>query len=192
MAQATCHVTQGLSHVGQIIHNQDIERLGELISVNPGGGALVINEVLANNASITETDLRTPDWIELYNGTASSVSLDDLSITDNTLLPRRFVLPSGVNLAPGAYLRILFDDGRPATNNNTGFALKSTGGGVYLFDRLASGGSLLNAIVYGLQTPNLSIGRVPNGGTNWTLTSPTPGTLNFAVPTLGDVKSQGQ
>src|SRR6185503_19220850 len=35
-----------------------------LISVNPGGGALVINEVLANNASLAEPpDFRTPDWI---------------------------------------------------------------------------------------------------------------------------------
>ena len=79
--------------------------------------------------------------------------------------------------------------GQPATNNNTGFGLKSTGGGVYLFDSLANGGSLLNSIIYGLQTPDLSIGRVPNGGNNWVLTSPTPGTANFAVPTFGDVNN---
>ncbi|HEY2951408.1 MAG TPA: lamin tail domain-containing protein, partial [Verrucomicrobiae bacterium] len=152
----------------------------------PNGGVLVINEVLAANASIAEVNGRTPDWIELYNGTTNTANLADLSLTDDTLQPRRFVFGAGTTLAPGGYLRVLCDDGRPATTNNTGFALKSTGGGIYLFDALANGGSLLNSVIYGLQTPNLSIGRVPDGSTNWVLTSPTRGTANVAIPNLGD------
>jgi hypothetical protein len=127
---------------------------------------LVINEVLANNSSLGEAQFgagATPDWIELYNGTTNTVNLADLSLSDDTLQPRRFVFAAGTTLAPAAWLRVVCVPGN--TNNagplvNTNFALKSTGGGVYLFDSLASGGGLLGAIVYGLQTPDLSIGRV--------------------------------
>ena len=87
---------------------------------------------------------------------------------------------------------MLCTDSQPSTTNsqpplNTGFGLKSAGGAVYLFDNPSSGGSLLNSIVYGIQTPNLSIGRVPSGGANWALNTPTPNAANAAVPTLGNV-----
>ena len=152
----------------------------------PYGGALVINEVLANNASLVENG-RTPDWVELYNGTTNTLDLGDLSLTDDTLQPRRFVFTAGTTLAPAARLRVLCDPGNTNVDPllNTNFALKSTGSGLYLFDAPASGGSLLNAVVFGLQTPNLSIARVPDGSTNWVLATPTPGSANIAVPTLG-------
>jgi hypothetical protein len=159
-----------------------------LVVTNPQGGALVINEVLANNVSLVEAG-RTPDWIELYNGTTSAVVLDDLSLTDDTLQPRRYVVAPGTSLAPGARLRVICDPGNAGASSvslliNTNFALKSTGGGVYLFDAQARGGSLLGAVIYGLQTPDLSIGRVPDGGTNWTLNLPSPNAVNLAA-TLG-------
>jgi hypothetical protein len=161
----------------------------------PFGGALVINEVLANNTALVEligTNTITPDWVELYNGTTGAIDLSNLSLSDDTLLPRKFVFAAGTQIAAGGYLRVLCADSQPATTNaqplpNTGFGLRATGGAVYLFDRPAGGGSLVNSIVYGIQTPNLSIGRVPSGGTDWVLTTPTPGAANAAVPTLGNV-----
>ncbi|MBN2508107.1 MAG: lamin tail domain-containing protein [Verrucomicrobia bacterium] len=150
------------------------------------GGALVINELLANNATLAEAG-RTPDWVELYNGTSNTVNLADLSLTDDSTQPRRFVFPTGTTLASNALLRVRCDGGVPADSGNTGFGLKATGGAIYLFDAPATGGGLLNAIVYGLQTADLSIGRVPDGSTNWVLTTPTPDARNAAVPVLGAV-----
>ena len=94
------------------------------INVNPNGGGFMINEVLANNASLAQGG-RTPDWLELSNGTTSTVNLADLSLTDDSLQPRKFVFTAGTQLAPGGFLQVLCDDGQPQTNNNTGFALKS-------------------------------------------------------------------
>src|SRR6185503_3035144 len=70
---------------------------------------------------------------------------------------------------------------------NTNFALKSSGGVIYLFDSLANQGEFLDSIAYGVQTADLSIGRVPDGSTNWVLTLPTPNAANLAVPSLGSV-----
>jgi hypothetical protein len=148
----------------------------------------VINEVLAVNSSLVEGG-RTPDWVEFYNGTTNTVNLGNFSLTDDTLQPRRFVFPAGTLLAPAAYLRVICDPGNTNVGSliNTNFALKGTGGGVYLFDNPTNGGSLLSFIVYGIQTPDLSIGRVPDGGANWVLTSPTPNSANSAVPSLGNI-----
>lgn len=159
-----------------------------LIVVNPQGGALVINEVLANNASGLE-DGRTPDWVELYNGTTNTVDLSDYSLTDDTLRPRRFVFAAGVNMAPGTHLRLICDPGSLISGPlvNTNFALKSSGGGLFLFDAQAGGGSLIASVTYGLQAADLSIGRVPDGTGDWTLAIPTPNAANTAVTTLGNI-----
>src|SRR4030095_15152105 len=83
-----------------------------LVTVDPSGGALVINEVLANNGSLVESG-RTPDWVELYNGTTNTVVLDGMGLTDDTLRPRRFVIPAGISLPPAGRVRVICDPGNP-------------------------------------------------------------------------------
>jgi hypothetical protein len=158
-----------------------------LVLVQPPGGALVINEVLANNATLLEPDGTTPDWVEIYNGLPSTVSLSDASLSDDIAQPRRFVFPPGTTLASGAYLRIICDP--HATNAgplvNTNFALDSSGGSLFLFD-VPETGVILDTITYGLQARDFSLGRLPDGTTNWMLTIPTRGGSNVRAD-LGDV-----
>jgi hypothetical protein len=153
--------------------------------INTNSGVF-INEVLANNQTLTEPDGTTPDWIELYNASGSPVDISDMSLTDNTLLPRRYVFAPGTTIGAVSFLRLRCDPAALASATNTGFGLKSSGGAVYLFDKLANGGGLANAVTHGLQTADFSIGRVPNGSTNWVLNVPTPG-ANNAAATLGNV-----
>src|SRR5439155_24185781 len=68
-------------------------------SPNPGpvnlGGQIVINEVFANNVSIVESDGSTPDWVELYNPASTNVNIGDMSLSDLTTLPRRYIFAPG-------------------------------------------------------------------------------------------------
>ena len=153
-------------------------------AVLPGGG-VVINEVLANNATLEESDGSKPDWIELYNSSANPIDLGDMSLTDDSTVARRWIIPSGTILNNGAYLKIRCDSGLPSSTTNTGFALKANGGSVFLFDKIANGSGPLSSVAYGLQAADFSIGRVPNGTTNWVLTIPTLGGANIAA-TLGN------
>lgn len=155
-------------------------------TANPLGGALVINEVLASNAGLVE-DGRTPDWVELYNGTTNTVDLADLSLTDDASQPRRFVFPAGVSLPPAGFLRVRCDAGAPAAPDNTGFSLEASSGSLFLLDSPTRGGGELSAVTYGLQAADLSIGRVPDGSTNWMLNTSTPNASNRAIPVLGDI-----
>jgi hypothetical protein len=66
--------------------------------------------------------------------------------------------------------------------------LNAAGGAVFLFNAPASGGALIDALRYGLQTPDFSVARLPNGTGNWGLAVPSAGGVNLAAG-LGSVSA---
>lgn len=142
-----------------------------------------INEVLANNSGALNNGGAFPDAIELYNDSSVAVDLSDYSISDDPAAPRKFIFPAGTTIAPGNYLVLYADDPSSAPGIHLGFNLSSTGEGVYLYGQ-GAGAPLIDSVVFGLQLPNESIGRVGDG-TTWALTSPTFGSANIAAP-IGD------
>ena len=142
---------------------------------------IVINEVFANNVSYAEADGATPDWVEVHNPTASLIDLGGMSLTDSLETPRRYVFADGSVLAPASYLVLRCQGDLPPSPTNTGFGLNRNGSGVYLFDKPANGASLVDSIVFGIQPPDFSIGRVPNGANDWVLNIPTRAGANIAA-----------
>ncbi len=145
---------------------------------------LVINEVLAANASAVEHEGTFPDMIELYYDGPSAVSLSGMSITDDLQRPRRFVFPAGVTMAPGEYLVLYADDETVASGLHLGFGLKTEGDAVYLY---SAAGALVDSVEFGAQLPDLSVGRFSAAET-WRLAFPTFGQANIPYP-LGDPRS---
>lgn len=145
----------------------------------------VLNEVMANNRTYTNADGTITDWVELFNPLQSAVELSNQSLSDDVANPRRWVFPTGTTVPARGYLVVRFDPNSPAVTNaaslvlGTGFGLGANGDEVYLFDTPARGGALLDSIAFGFQPPDYSIGRV--GGAAWTLTLPTPGSVNIAA-----------
>ena len=148
-------------------------------------GGVVINEVLTDNATLEDGPGIFPDLVELYNFTDSQVDLAGLSLSDSLADPQRWVFPAGSVVPARAYLTIRFDGDLPFSATNTGFGLSANGDAVYLFDLPANGGGLVDSVEFGLQLTDFSIGRKPDGGTDWTLTTPTLGGANLSA-TLGD------
>ncbi len=172
-------VHQQFSNSADIIFGLQLDLA--VVTNNPAQAGLVINEVLANNATLAESDGSTPDWAELYNPSSAAVDLSDMSLSDSQSNPRRWVFPAGSVCPAMGYRVIRFDAGAPVSSTNTGFGLKANGQSVYLFDKPGNGGTPIDSISFGLQTPDFAIGRLPNGGTNWTLTVPTAGSANIAA-----------
>jgi hypothetical protein len=163
---------------------------GVILTNNPGLAGIVINEVLANARNATNSDGTVSDWVELYNPSNSSVDLSGMSLTDQLTTPRRWIFPQGSIIPALGFRTIRFNPDLPSSTNlvsglNTGFGLKATGDSIYLFNRPASGGELLDGLTFGLQAPDWSLGRVPNGGAAWTLTLPSAGAANIAA-VMGD------
>ena len=154
------------------------------------GNAIVLNEVQADNRSLTNSDGTLTDWVELYNPSTNTLSLAGCSLTDDVGTPRRWVFPSGVTAAPGTFLVVRCDPHAPASTSNgpvlnTGFGLNSSGEAVYLYDTTAS---LSDSVAFGPQAADFSIGRVPDGATIWTITLATRGSANIAAST-GDISN---
>lgn len=81
----------------------DVDLTAVFVPLTPDDGALVINEI--NYNSLNDSDSK--DWVELFNGTPSTVDLEGWSISDDSD-DNQFVLPP-LSLSPEAYLIVCSD-----------------------------------------------------------------------------------
>ncbi len=108
-----------------------------------GQEGLFINEVVSSNAySLVDDDLGAPDWIEIYNGTSSSIALKGYGLSDNVNQPYKWTFPD-IRIAPGEYLVVYATtqiEGAAVEKNAlcTGFKLSKSGETVLLTDPSSS------------------------------------------------------
>ncbi len=145
---------------------------------SPGAADPVVN---TPSIRIGEIFTGTSPFVELHNPTAGAVDVSGWWLTDDLLVPGKYVLPMG-SLIPA--------NGALAVSAATlGFPLAQAGGSIYLLSAsagVATGYS--HAWKYG-PTDTLSLGRVTDSsGEEWLvpLTSPTPEAV-AASPKLGPV-----
>lgn len=144
-------------------------------SLEEESNRLRINEVVTSNAhSLVHETLGTPDWLELYNGTESDLSLSGytLSTSKNDISP--YTLPD-VTIPSGEYLVIycanIFDGGSDLVS---GFKLSKNGVTVTL--RAEDGARIDSVSVPPLQQ-DISYARNAAGEFQYCL-RPTPGAEN--------------
>jgi hypothetical protein len=144
--------------------------------------ALFINEIQAiNDHTIKDANGDSSDWIELYNAGTTAIDLGGMYLTDDPLVPTRSQLAPGTVVPAGGY-RIIWASGNVLTDH-VGFKLNRLGEAVALFDRLDRGLGMIDAVFYSPQAVDVSLGRYPDGGTQWiTMTTSTPGTTNLLLP----------
>ncbi|MDB6154397.1 MAG: hypothetical protein JWL90_2850, partial [Chthoniobacteraceae bacterium] len=148
-------------------------------ALNTAHGSVMISEIIANNVAAVNVGGTFPDIIELYNSGATAADISGRSITDDPAQPLKFVFPAGTTIAAGGYL-VLYADGL-TTPGHLPFSLNNSGENVTLYNSVSNGGGVLDSISFGLQIPNLSIGRTGATLQTWTLTTPTFGAANAAV-----------
>ncbi|HEX5220958.1 MAG TPA: lamin tail domain-containing protein [Verrucomicrobiae bacterium] len=136
--------------------------------------SVVLNEIMADNLGAVNNGGTFPDWIELRNNSANPVTLTGWSLTDDGNA-RKFVFPA-TSIPPNSYLTVWCDAVTNTTPGlHTGFSLGKDGDNVFLYD---ANTNRVDALSFGLQVGNQSIGRI-NG--NWTLTTPTANAANIAA-----------
>jgi hypothetical protein len=133
--------------------------------------ALKINEIMAWNRDFRfpgppgSTAPGTPDLVEIYNPTDAVVLLYNLYLTDGDPAAAgtnfwRF--PPGAWIAGRGYYTVLCDGAVVAGEARASFRLEQNGEAVYLLARDKV--TVIDAIMFGCQTPNVSLARVPDGG----------------------------
>src|ERR1035441_8167748 len=145
------------------------------LSATPPAGAVQINEIMAQNNSVLTNGGTTPDWIELANASNNAVSLAGWSLSNDSNA-RKFVFPAGTNISAGGFLLVFCDSQTNAPGLHSGFSLSSANGEtLFLYDAKTN---RVDAITFGPQVANLSVGRVSGA---WQLTQPTPLAPNQAA-----------
>ena len=142
--------------------------------------ALLINEFLANNESVNQDEAgEYDDWLELYNGSAVTVTLDGMYLTDHLDNPTKWQFPAGTTIPPGGYLLVWCDEDAGQGPLHAGFKLNREGEEIGLFAGETHGNVPLDTIVFGPQQEDISYGRQPDGSDTWYfLNPPTPGASN--------------
>jgi len=133
---------------------------------------IVLNEIFARNRTRLTAGGRICGWVELFNPNTNTVDLANLSLSDDSTSPRKWIFPEQFLITPGGFRTVRFDGTSPVSSTNTGFDLPGKGGSVFLSDRPATGGAVLDALHFGLQAVDFGVGRFPDGGDEWLLTLP--------------------
>jgi hypothetical protein len=148
-------------------------------STIPEDVELYINEFLASNASFGQDETGAfPDWIEIYNPGPGDVEMGGLFLSDDLSVSTKWTFPDTL-LAAGDYMLIWCDEDAEDGPLHANFKLSAGGEHVALFGRLAAGNELIDGFAYAAQATDISEGRLPDGGPNWTFfATPTPGGSN--------------
>lgn len=132
--------------------------------------ALVINEYMPDNSGfIQDEDFDSPDWIELFNGTAAAINLNGYYLTDNLAEKKKWRFPA-VTLPAGGYLLVWASEkdraiaGQPL---HTNFKLDPDGEDLAL---IAPDG---NTIVHAYTSP-----LIATNGAQW---RPVPTNISFGI-----------
>ena len=132
------------------------------------------------NEWLAAEDVAFPmDFIELYNTSGLPLDIGGLTLTNDinqptpSFPPRTFVEPQG-------FAVFFADEDVAAGPDHLGFTLDAAGGAITL---LAAGGATIDSVTYAQQTPGVSQGRRPNGGSFIDFfDTPNPGTDNPGDP----------
>ncbi len=120
-------------------------------------GGPVISEFLASNQrGLEDEDFDHPDWIEIYNGQNSAMSLDGWFLTNNALTPQLWRIPA-ITLPPFGYV-YFFASGKNRTESlhrHTSFTLPKEGGYLAL---VRPDGVTAHGITYPVQFEDIPYG----------------------------------
>lgn len=142
---------------------------------------LRISEFMADNSlTLDDGNGDASDWIELHNPNNTAVELAGYGLSDDPLLPMKWVFPA-TNIAAHGHL-IVFASGSSATNDAAGFLhasfqLATEGESIVL---TATNGLVVDSVSnYPAQLADLAYGRTMGGA--WSFLEPTPGAFNVAT-----------
>ncbi|MCK5840374.1 MAG: lamin tail domain-containing protein, partial [Bacteroidales bacterium] len=138
-------------------------------------GDLVINEFMADNDTLVpDPSGEYDDWIEFYNNSNNTISLNGYYLSDESGDLTQWAFPDTI-IGAGEYLIVWADkdEGQPGLHAN--FKLSKSGEEIVL---VAPDTTIVDEVVFGAQPTDLSTGRYPNGTGTFVLMNPTFSTEN--------------
>ncbi len=156
---------------------------------SPQAGVLVINELLASNATIQEDqDNEFDDWVELYNNSSESLDLSGYFLSDDETDLTKWSIPNGTIIGANDYLIIWTDGDVDQSGLHASFKLSASGESLLLSSPMDT--SIIDVVDFGSQLPDISYGRIPNGVGGFELMNPSFNSENMAISSTQTNESQ--
>jgi hypothetical protein len=154
----------------------------------PSYPLLWLNEVLPINATgLADNNAEREPWIELYNSSATPISLDGFHLTDDYMNLAKWAFPGDSVINPGEF-KVIFADAEPAettTNEwHTSFRFLSGTGSVALTRRAHGVPQIVDYLNFDNLAADRSYGSYPDGQLfdRQEFFHVTPGASNNAAP----------
>lgn len=151
-------------------------------------GELVINEFMAANKNTVKdpSDDKADDWLELYNNSNNSITLDNIYLSDDYTKPQKYQFANGLSLAPKSRMIVWLDeDSKTTTGIHANFKLSASGEQLMLSK---ADGTVLDSLTFGASADDVSFERCPDGtGKFAKTTSPTFNAANCKPLATNDI-----
>jgi len=133
-------------------------------------GDVVINELMASNATtIADQDGEFEDWVELYNNTSTGINLNGYYLTDDANDLMKYQFPN-VTIDGNGYIIIWLDNDSLQQGLHADFKLSASGEELLLVNANLQ---VVDKVVFGAQTTDVSYARFPNGTGEFLAKEPT-------------------
>ncbi|MBN1950212.1 MAG: lamin tail domain-containing protein [Bacteroidales bacterium] len=153
-----------------------------LTLVVTGRAQLLINEFMASNSSSFSDDAgEYDDWIEIYNNSDQSLSLEGYYLTDNFTSPDKFEFPGSLSIPAHGFLIIFADEDGSQGDLHANFKLDKENEQIAITRILPGDTLFVDSLSYHEQLTDISCGRFPDGeATLEYFSHPTPGEANIS------------
>lgn len=150
---------------------------------------IMINEIMSSNGGSAADPFdqsQNEDWIELYNPTGQAVNLQGMYISDTLADPVKHQITVSLFIQPMSHLIFWADDEPEQGPTHLPFKLKASGEAVVLY--APNGETEIDAYIFDEQQENVSVGRSPDGGNEWSnFLTATPGKSNKVFPEISNI-----
>ncbi len=166
--------------------------MGYTCSPKKSNVTIRINELLAKNNTVNHDEFGNyGDWIELYNYGMNDIDITGMHMSDVPDNPTMYTFNPTI-LSAGEYLLVWCDntDVDPITDPDTLHANFKLGAGGESIGLYLNENTIIDNVIFGAQTADISYGRYPDGTDNWIFfTVPTPWETNIMIggPVISDV-----
>ena len=141
---------------------------------------LYLNELSAKNYSYPDEYGEENDWFEIFNPNTFSVDIDGYYVTDSLANKTKFRFSSGQSktiIPAKGFLLVWADEQMEQGCLHTNFKLSVSGEALALI--LPDGSTIVDSVIYNVQSPNRSWGRQSDADSTWiSFNYPTPARSN--------------
>ncbi len=159
------------------------------------GQTIHMSEIVADNdSSLLDENGDSSDWIELYNPSDQSVSVDGWFLTDDTNNLTLWSFPATNIVAKGFLVVFASDKNRSVAGSELHTNFKLSAAGEYLALIHSDGNTVKNSLIFPALEKDVSFGYAFTNGEIDTsdtglLTTPTPGSINTNIAYEGYVET---